>query len=103
VLPLANESVLICHFPERRPADFFYCDAIAISFTTAWYTAEWIRKNGRSPPPATSYPPVDMAGPGDATGKGKMILSVARFESGGSKPAGPDDRAFAGLREKIPA
>ena len=102
VLPLANESVLVCHFPERRPADFFYCGRYRHIVYNSLYTAEWIRKKWKIAPTRHIFPPVDMASPGDPTKKEKTILSVARFESGGSKQQDRMIGAFAELRESFP-
>lgn len=102
VFPLADESVLVCHFPERRPADFFYCDRYRHIVYNSLYTAEWIRKKWKIAPTRHIYPPVDMMSPWDPAKKEKTILSVARFESGGSKQQDRMIGAFAGLRESFP-
>ena len=88
VLPLANKSSLICHFPERRPKDYFYADQYTHIIFNSQYTAHWIRKKWKLEPHKHIYPPVDMAPlktkPNQMC-KENIIFSVARFEEGGSK------------------
>jgi glycosyltransferase involved in cell wall biosynthesis len=67
------------------------------------YTAEWIEKKWRLSPSHHIYPPVDMEpAPGQMLAKENIILSVARFESGGSKQQAEMIAAFARLRAKAP-
>jgi len=88
VLPLSNVSSLVCHFPERRPKDYFYADRYSHVIYNSDYTAGWIEKKWKFTPHKHIYPPVDMAPNVAADGGNKkenIILSVARFEEGGSK------------------
>ena len=85
VFPLSNVSVLVCHFPERRPQSYFYSDRYTHIVYNSRYTAEWIEKMWRLVPHQHIYPPVDLED-GEAVGpKKKLILSVARFEPEGTK------------------
>lgn len=89
VFPLANCSYMICHFPERRPRDYFYADRCKVIYNSK-YTAGWIEKKWKFTPHKHIFPPVDMAPEEgeraiDISAKENMILSVARFEAGGSK------------------
>lgn len=102
VLPLANESVLVCHFPERRPADFFYCDRYRHVMYNSLYTAEWIRRKWKIAPTLHLYPPVDMSNPEGQPQKEPVILSVARFEAGGSKQQDRMIMAFEKLLRRFP-
>jgi len=85
VCPLSNVSVMICHFPERRPADYFYADRYAAVVYNSLYTASWIRKKWKLEPHRLIYPPVDMETGESGSPKKNIILSVARFEPEGNK------------------
>lgn len=85
VYPLANVSVLVCHFPERRPKSYFYADQYTSVVYNSKYTAEWIEKKWKFSPHQHIYPPVDMEVDGEDFKKKKYILSVARFEVEGTK------------------
>jgi glycosyltransferase involved in cell wall biosynthesis len=86
VMPFANVSSLICHFPERRPKDYFYANQYTHVIYNSKYTAGWIEKKWKFTPHKHIYPPVDMAPEeGQRVKKENIILSVARFEEGGSK------------------
>jgi len=85
VYPLSNVSVLICHFPERRPKSYFYADRYTNVVYNSRYTAEWIEKKWKLTPHHHIYPPVDMESGVPEFPKKKQILSVARFEPEGTK------------------
>ncbi len=85
VFPLANVSVLVCHFPERRPKSYFYADKYTSVVYNSKFTAEWIEKKWKFSPHQHIYPPVDMLVKGEDLKKKKYILSVARFEIEGTK------------------
>lgn len=85
VYPLANVSVLVCHFPERRPRSYFYADRYDHVVYNSHYTAAWIEKMWTFKPHEHIYPPVDLQGDDTAVPKKKLILSVARFEPEGTK------------------
>jgi glycosyltransferase involved in cell wall biosynthesis len=85
VFPLSNVSVLVCHFPERRPRSYFYSDRYTHVVYNSRYTAEWIEKMWRLVPHQHIYPPVDLEDGGAVLPKKKLILSVARFEPEGTK------------------
>jgi glycosyltransferase involved in cell wall biosynthesis len=103
VYPLANISVFVCHFPERQKGAYFYAQHYQHLIYNSHYTAEWIEKKWQISPNHHIYPPVDME-PNDltASSKEKIILSVARFESGGSKQQAEMIAAFQRLRVKAP-
>jgi glycosyltransferase involved in cell wall biosynthesis len=85
VYPLAGTSLFICHFPERRPASYFYVDRYRHLVFNSQYTARWIRAKWQLQPGIHLYPPVDMDGPIDWPAKENVILSAARFDPGGNK------------------
>jgi O-antigen biosynthesis protein len=85
VYPLANQSLFICHFPERRPSSYFYVDRYQHLIYNSRYTAEWIQKKWELRPDIHIYPPVDMDGSVNFLNKENMILSAARFDPGGNK------------------
>ncbi|MBN2346773.1 MAG: glycosyltransferase [Candidatus Aminicenantes bacterium] len=103
VCPLANVSVFVCHFPERHRGDYFYVPLYRHLVYNSRYTAAWIEKKWQLAPQHHIYPPVEMLpDTGDPEAKEKVILSVARFESGGSKQQAEMVDAFARLRTRAP-
>ncbi len=85
VYPLSNISIFVCHFPERRKSSFFYVDRYDHIVYNSKYTAKWIKKKWNVNPTRHIYPPVDMVDSDKMPEKENIILSVARFEIGGSK------------------
>ena len=102
VYPLSNISMIICHFPERRPTSYFYADKYSYVIFNSKYTAEWIKKKWKFQPNKHIYPPVDMETSFDKTDKENIILSVARFEISGSKKQMEMVRAFTKLNKRYP-
>ena len=101
VYPLSNISFFICHFPERPKGAYFYAQHYQQLIYNSRYTAEWIEKKWLISPNQHIYPPVDMEpDKGTALAKEKIILSVARFESGGSKQQAEMIAAFQRLLAK---
>jgi len=85
IYPFSPVSIIICHFPERRPEKYFYVNKYDYIVYNSNYTAKWIRNKWKSEPNVHIYPPVDMIQDNDVDKKENIILSVARFEVGGSK------------------
>jgi glycosyltransferase involved in cell wall biosynthesis len=103
VYPLASMSFFVCHFPERQKGAYFYAQHYRHFIFNSLYTASWIRRKWGLSPRHHLYPPVDMEpGSGEAPPKEKVILAVARFESGGSKQQLEMINAFARLRAVAP-
>jgi glycosyltransferase involved in cell wall biosynthesis len=102
VYPLSNVSIIICHFPERRPKTFFYADYYTHVVYNSRYTAEWIQKKWKFPPHQHIYPPVDMEDTNKNATKKKIILSVARFEVEGTKRQQEMIEAFLKLKQAYP-
>ena len=102
VYPLSNISIIICHFPERRPKSFFYADYYTYVVYNSQYTAEWIRKKWKFSPHRHIYPPADMEDTNKNAAKKKIILSVARFEVGGIKRQHEMIEAFLKLKQAYP-
>jgi glycosyltransferase involved in cell wall biosynthesis len=102
VYPLANISVLVCHFPERRPKAYFYADRYSRLICNSRYTAEWIEKKWKVSPHQHIYPPVDMEQEKAGLAKKKYILSVARFEPEGTKRQLEMAESFLRLNQKWP-
>ena len=103
VHPLSPVSVFICHFPDRDKEPFFQVDNYDYLISNGNYTSHWIKKRWGLTPTHRIYPPVDMYNPeARYTDKGKMILSVARFEVAGSKKQLELLNAFQELKEKAP-
>jgi glycosyltransferase involved in cell wall biosynthesis len=102
VYPLSNISVLICHFPERLPQSYFYCDRYTQVVYNSRYTAEWIERMWKLRPHEHIYPPVDLEKGGAARPKEKLILSVARFEPEGTKRQREMIEAFLTVKRLYP-
>jgi glycosyltransferase involved in cell wall biosynthesis len=103
VYPLANVSVFVCHFPERHRGDYFYVPYYRHLIYNSLYTAAWIEKKWLISPRHHIYPPVDMEpDAGEMPPKETVILSVARFEIGGSKQQLEMISAFARLLARAP-
>lgn len=102
VYPLSNVSLFVCHFPERSKGAYFYVHHYEHLIYNSLYGAEWISKKWHISPSHHLYPPVDME-PVDSISppKDKIILSVARFETGGSKQQAEMIDAFQGLRTRF--
>ncbi len=103
IYPLANISMMICHFPERRPFSYFYADQYDHVIYNSKYTASWIKKKWHFDPHKHIYPPVDMEPlSGKDIPRENIILSVARFETGGSKKQMEMVRTFHKLSRNFP-
>ena len=103
VYPLAAMSFFVCHFPERPQGAYFYVPHYRHLIFNSLYTKSWIEKKWRLSPRHHIYPPVDMEPAAAAAApKEKVILSVARFETGGSKQQLEMIAAFASLCSKHP-
>ena len=86
VRPLSSLSVFICHFPDKDIGRFFNVDKYDYVITNSSYTTHWLKRKWGLDCTLRLYPPVNMFNNiSDLGEKEKMILSVARFETGGSK------------------
>ena len=86
VRPLSTLSVFVCHFPDRDKERFFHVHEYDYLISNGSYTSEWISKRWGLEPTHCIYPPVEMYNDAiDLEFKKNIILSVARFEIGGSK------------------
>jgi GT2 family glycosyltransferase len=83
VRPLSPLSVFVCHFPDSLRGPYFAVDGYTAIVANSRYTCTWLGKRWGLEPSALVYPPVDMEAP--RVPKQPLILSVARFEPGGSK------------------
>ena len=102
VFPLANVSLFVCHFPERPKGSYFYAQHYDQIIYNSRYTAGWIERKWGLCAGRHIYPPVDMEPGGEEAAKENVILSVARFESGGSKQQAEMISAFSCLRARTP-
>ena len=102
VYPLSLISLLVCHFPERRPQSYFYSDKYSYTIYNSKYTAGWIKKRWKYEPHKHIYPPVDMEVYEPGQKKEKLILSVARIEEGGTKKQKELASTFLELKNKFP-
>jgi glycosyltransferase involved in cell wall biosynthesis len=99
IYPLSNISIIICHFPERRRSSYFYANKYNHIIYNSKYTGEWIKKKWKINPTKHIYPPVDMIDSEYMPKKENIILSVARFEIGGSKQQLEMIKVFASLKK----
>lgn len=95
IRPLSPFSLFLCHFPEMLRRSNFAVDDYSCLGVNSLYTARWVRALWGLEPSFLLYPPVDMAAP--PVPKENIILSVARFEPGGSKKQDELIRAFEDL------
>ena len=101
VSPLSTMSIFICHFPDRKKEKFFSVDQYTYLITNGNYGSFWVKQRWGLGPTLRLYPAVDMYQDNAALdGKSKIILSVARFELGGSKKQLEMMRAFNELCQK---
>ena len=101
VKPLSNQSIFICHFPDRDKERFFSVDKYDYIITNSDYGTYWLNQKWGLNATMRLYPPVNMFNEkSDITKKEKIILSVARFEIGGSKKQLEMIDAFRDLCEK---
>jgi len=97
VKPLSCLSIFMCHFPDREKEKFFSVDQYDYLITNSNYTSFWVKKRWGLNPTLRLYPPVDMYNSLNGEDKEKVILSVARFEPGGSKKQIEMIKAFNNL------
>ena len=101
VRPLSSLSVFICHFPDKDKCKFFNVDRYDYVISNSNYTSHWLKQKWGLDCTLCLYPPVNMLNDvSDLGEKEKMILSVARFETGGSKKQLEMIDAFGDLCKK---
>jgi len=102
VTPLAPVSVFVCHFPERGPSRHFQVQHYRHLVTNSRYTARWIERKWGLTPTRLIYPPIERSPAPDPRHKKPLILSAARFETGGTKHQLTMIEAFARLIRQYP-
>jgi O-antigen biosynthesis protein len=103
VQPLSPLSVFICHFPDQERERFFAVDHYDYIVTNSNYTSSWLKKKWNLTETHLVYPPVTMAcEQSNPHIKDNIILSVARFEPGGSKKQKEMIKAFMKLASSNP-
>lgn len=100
--PLSSLSIFICHFPDRNKERFFAVDQYDYIINNSDYGSFWLKQKWGLDASLRLYPAVDMYNKCDTIKKDKMILSVARFELGGSKKQLEMVRAFEELCRMYP-
>lgn len=83
IKPLAPHSLFICHFADQTRNRFFEVDAYDQIICNSEFGAKWLKKNWQHECDLVLYPGVAMRA--KKKPKEKLIISVARFEEGGSK------------------
>jgi GT2 family glycosyltransferase len=95
VEPRSPLSIFMCHFPDQDIGKYFSVHRYDYLITNGEYTSFWVEKKWGIIPTIILYPPVDMYNSESSPDrKEKIILSVARFEVGGSKKQLEMIRAF---------
>lgn len=95
VEPRSPLSIFMCHFPDQDIGKYFSVHRYDYLITNGKYTSFWVEKKWGIIPTIILYPPVDMYNSESSPDrKEKIILSVARFEVGGSKKQLEMIRAF---------
>ena len=95
VEPRSPLSIFMCHFPDQDIGRYFSAHRYDYVITNGKYTSFWVEKKWKIIPTIILSPPVDMYNPESSPDrKEKIILSVARFEVGGSKKQLEMVRAF---------
>jgi GT2 family glycosyltransferase len=100
IRPLSPFSVFLCHFPDTVRRCYFAVDEYSCLLVNSRYTGQWVNVLWGLEPSLLLHPPVDMTVPPAA--KENIILSVARFEPGGSKKQRELIQAFEQLRTSDP-
>lgn len=100
VQPRTPFSIFVCHFPDTPRRCYFVVDLYGCVIVNSRYTAQWVEKLWGIKPTFLLYPPVDMVQP--RVEKENIILSVARFEPGGSKKQHTLIKAFEQLHKSHP-
>ncbi|OAB57545.1 glycosyl transferase family 2 [Phormidium willei BDU 130791] len=101
ITPLSPISIFFCHFPDTHREAYFAVDRYSWLVANSQYTQQWIRKRWRLNPTTLLYPPVQMQPPdlpqNLLQNKETLILSVGRFEPGGTKKQQEMVQAFQRL------
>ncbi len=96
VKPQSPVSVFLCHFPDSKKGRYFSVQEYTYIIANSLYTIEWLKKRWNMTPSVHIYPPINMPAPEEP--KQRLILSVARFEEGGTKKQLELIDAYARLR-----
>lgn len=100
IKPLSTISLFIAHFPDQERNRFFEVDNYDYHISNSKFGAYWLEKKWHIKSSLVLYPGVDMKAPQKT--KENMILSVARFEEGGSKKQLQMIEAFQKLCQSNP-
>lgn len=100
VKPLSPISIFFCHFPDSWRTKHFAVDYYTFVITNSQFTTQWLKKRWQLESSLLLYPPVVLDAP--KVSKEKIILSVARFEAGGSKKQVELIQAFQQLQNQYP-
>lgn len=83
ITPLSACAIFISHFPDQERNLFFSVDSYNYFIVNSSYGREWLAQKWHIDNSFLLYPGVDLKA--KTQPKDKLILSVARFEAGGSK------------------
>ena len=100
VKPRSPISIFFCHFPDSWRTTHFAVDDYTFLIANSHFTIKWLKRRWNLEPTFLLYPPVDMTTV--ELPKEKIILSVARFEAGGSKKQLEAVEAFLQLAGAYP-
>lgn len=103
VNPLSPVSIFICHFPDQDRGRFFHVDKYDYLVVNGDYTGGWVERRWKLQPSHKIYPPINMYNDVSTPyEKENVILSVARFEVGGSKKQLELVHAFTDMQLRNP-
>ncbi len=100
--PLSIYSLMIVHFPERRAFSYFFPNIYNSIIYVSNHTKIWLQNRWKLKGDYLLYPPIEMSNKFKAK-KENIILSVSRFEEGGSKKQLEMVKAFHSLNQKYPS
>jgi len=111
VKPQSPISIFFCHFPDSWRDVHFAADRYTLIITSGQYAQRWIRKLWNLEPTLCLYPPIETpslefhsseAFTQFIAQRDRLILSVARFDTGGNKKQLELIQAFQKLRQIYP-
>lgn len=100
--PLSSCSVFVCHFPDSERKKYFYAKDYSYLICNSNYGKYWIKQRWDIDADKVLYPSVDMYPENKNVNKENIILSVTRFEVGGSKKQFEMIQTFINLCHQCP-
>ncbi|MBU2524240.1 glycosyltransferase [Patescibacteria group bacterium] len=98
IKPLSAISIFICHFPDQERNRDFKIDNYDYFIVNSNFGKKWLKNKWSISQSTRIYPGVNMRT--KKKSKNNIILSVSRFEEGGSKQQHKMIEAFSDLHKK---